>query len=106
MSRVTKGIALAVIQLLLVASLAAKLLYDRTTQPRGWAKVQTYDPDLPIRGRYLWEQLNMPAEGFTVERNENARNPTWGYMQQWAYYTVRDGQLIASSTGSPSPTTS
>jgi hypothetical protein len=101
-SRVTKGITLAVIQLLLVASLAAKLLYDRTTQPRGWAKVQTYDPDLPIRGRYLWEQLNMPAEGFTVERNENARNPSWGYMQQWAYYSVRDGQLIASSTGSPS----
>jgi hypothetical protein len=102
-SRLTKGVTLALIQLLLVASLGAKLLYDRTTQPRGWAKVQTYDPDLPIRGRYLWEQLSMPAEGFTFHEMTN-QEPTfrWDYTQQWAYYTIRDGQLIASSTGAPS----
>lgn len=98
-----KAIALAIFQLLLVLSLGAKLLYDRATRPRGWALVRTYDPDLPIRGRYLWEQLSMPAEGFTYPDDKNAHSPSgWVYMQQWAYYTIRDGRLIASDTGSPS----
>jgi hypothetical protein len=97
-----KGIALAAVQLLLVLSLGAKLLYDRATRPRAWALVQTYDPDLPIRGRYLWEQLIMPAEGFTYPEKNEQRNSRWDYEPHWAYYTIRDGQLIASNTGSPS----
>lgn len=98
-----KGIALAAIQVLIVLSLGGRLLYDRATLPRGWVKVQTYDPDLPIRGRYLWEQLRMPAYGFTVEtKTDDSRNPRWYNNSQWAYYSVRDGIVIASSTGSQS----
>ena len=57
MSRLTKGLLLAGIQLAIVASLGAKLALDRARLPRVWAKVRSYDPDLPIRGRYLSLQL-------------------------------------------------
>jgi len=49
----TKGIAVALIQILIVCSLGAKLLYDRRTRPQAWFKTQRYDPNLPIRGRYV-----------------------------------------------------
>ena len=57
MSRLTKGLILAGVQLAIVASLGAKLAIDRARFPRVWAKVRSYDPDLPIRGRYLSLQL-------------------------------------------------
>jgi hypothetical protein len=57
MSRQTKGLILAAIQLALVASLGAKLALDRARLPRVLARVRSYDPDLPIRGRYLALQL-------------------------------------------------
>jgi hypothetical protein len=48
-----KGILLGVLQCALVLSLTGKLLYDRAACPRVWVKTLPYDPDLPIRGRYL-----------------------------------------------------
>ena len=48
-----RGLALALLQVLIVSSLCAKLLYDRATRPHIWVKVAPVDPDLPIRGRYL-----------------------------------------------------
>jgi hypothetical protein len=95
----TRGIVLAAIQLLIVLSLGAKLLYDRMTRPRAWALVNTYDPDLPVRGRYLWEQLRMPSRGFTFSSPKNIPNANWNYTPQWAYYTAENGQLIANFTG-------
>ena len=49
----TKAAAVALIQVLIVCSLGAKLLYDRRTRPRAWFKTERYDPNLPIRGRYV-----------------------------------------------------
>jgi hypothetical protein len=49
-----------------VCTLGAKLLYDRVHRPRVWIKTAAYDPDLPIRGRYLSLRLEVPAEGFTL----------------------------------------
>ena len=57
MSASRKGIVLAALQLAIVVSLAAKYTIDRARFPRAWARVRTYDPDLPIRGRYLSLQL-------------------------------------------------
>ena len=48
-----KGLILAAIQCLMVLSLTGKLLYDRATCPRVWVKTARYDPNLPLRGRYL-----------------------------------------------------
>jgi hypothetical protein len=64
-----KGVLLAVVQVALVASLGAKLKWDRTHLPRVWAKVQTYDPDLPIRGRYLALRLQVKPVRATQHRS-------------------------------------
>ena len=53
MTLTRKGLILAAFQCLLVLSLTGKLLYDRSTCPRVWVKTAQWDPNLPIRGRYL-----------------------------------------------------
>lgn len=52
-ARVRAGLIVALIHVLLVASLGGKLLFDRATRPRVWARTAPVDPDLPIRGRYV-----------------------------------------------------
>jgi hypothetical protein len=95
-----KGLLLAAIQLALVLSLGAKLLYDRMARPRVWVLSAVYDPDLPIRGRYLSERLQFSAEGFSNTKPDNRNvNERFG-NRQWAYLEVRNGQLIAKQTGS------
>jgi hypothetical protein len=68
-SGLQKGLLLAALHVLLVCTLGAKLLYDRATRPRVWIQVATYDPDLPIRGRYLAFRLQVPMEGFSSREN-------------------------------------
>jgi hypothetical protein len=63
MTPLSKGLVIAVVQVSLVASLGAKLLYDRATLPRVWVKVAPYDPNLPIRGRYVSLQLVVEPYG-------------------------------------------
>jgi hypothetical protein len=100
MSGVRKGLLLGALQIALVLSLGGKLLYDRVTRPRVWVLSEVYDPELPIRGRYLSERLRFPAAGFTY-READRRNPSDWYMnRQWAYLEVRNGQLIAKQQGS------
>ena len=47
------GFVVALLHVALVASLGAKLLYDRATRPREWVHVLPVDPDSPLRGRYV-----------------------------------------------------
>ena len=47
------SLALLIIQLLLVSTVAAKYLYQRWTCPRVWTRAAAIDPNLPMRGRYL-----------------------------------------------------
>jgi hypothetical protein len=61
------GIALAVVQVLLVATLGLKLLADRARLPRGWARTIPFDPSLPIRGRYVRLRLEVPLAGGTAD---------------------------------------
>ncbi|PYV48707.1 MAG: hypothetical protein DMG92_12965 [Acidobacteria bacterium] len=60
-----KGLLLGLLQIGIVSSLGAKLLYDRAHRPRVWIKSAIYDPNLPIRGKYLALNIEVPAEGFT-----------------------------------------
>jgi hypothetical protein len=61
MNTLTKGIAVAVLHLLIVLSLGGKLLYDRAHRPRVWVRTGSVDPDLPIRGRYVTLRLQVQA---------------------------------------------
>jgi len=51
------SVALLLIQLALVSSIAAKYLYQRRSCPRVWVRTVAFDPELPMRGRYLSLQL-------------------------------------------------
>jgi hypothetical protein len=54
------GIALAIVHVLLVGTLGLKLLADRAWLPRAWARTLPFDPNLPIRGRYVRLRLEVP----------------------------------------------
>jgi hypothetical protein len=78
-----RGIAVAVLQCLLVLSVAGKYALDRERLPRAWAKAVPVDPNLPIRGRYV--SLNLEVEGI-------------GGAQAYATsvtLSVRNGRLFA-----------
>jgi hypothetical protein len=64
MNTLTKSIAVAVLHILIVLSLGGKLLYDRAHRPRVWVRTGSYDPDLPIRGRYMAMRLQVEAPWF------------------------------------------
>ena len=53
MTLMRKGLVLAALECALVLSLSGKLFYDRSTRPRVWVRALQWDPNLPIRGRYL-----------------------------------------------------
>jgi hypothetical protein len=98
-SSVRKGLLLGAVQLALVLSLGGKLLYDRVTRPRVWVLSAIYDPDLPIRGRYLSERLQFSTEGFTYTKPDNRNSNEWFVNRQWAYLEVRNGQLFGKQQG-------
>ena len=70
-----KGLVIAVVHVGLVASLGAKLLYDRSTRPRVWALSAPYDPNLPIRGRYISLQLVVEGRGIQEPKQGTVWQP-------------------------------
>jgi hypothetical protein len=72
MTLTRKGLMLAAFQCLLALSLSGKLLYDRATCPRVWVKTAQWDPNLPIRGRYLALRL-VPESGAQSYEETNGR---------------------------------
>jgi hypothetical protein len=97
------GMLLLVIQLLLVLSVAGKYLYERHTRPRVWARATNYDPNLPIRGRYLALQLLVDSCG--LPHDPAHLQPGWKDFQgkqspgRWDWpveVTARDGKLVAT----------
>ncbi len=110
MKSMTKAVAVALIQILLISSLGAKLLYDRRTCPRAWFKATRYDPNLPIRGRYVSLQIEVKDSrsseeieakfGNEIRAQENQRTK---YSQHGPLFfgrecgaiTVRDGVPVA-----------
>jgi hypothetical protein len=69
------SVALLVIQIAIVSSIAAKYLYQRWTCPRVWTKTVAYDPELVMRGRYLSLQLTVDGCESTLPSGKNAEFP-------------------------------
>jgi hypothetical protein len=97
MNQLQKGLLFAVIQVLLVSSLGAKLLWDRETSPRGWAVTQGYDPDLPIRGRYVNISLLVKADAVFPPSQGPVTFP--GYASQNVDLAVENGRIVAIPAG-------
>ena len=84
----TKGFVIAALHVAIVCALGAKLLVDRTVRPRVWVEVAPFDPDLPIRGRYVSLQVKAIARDF----------PGSGGRGEWnhALLSVENDQLVAT----------
>jgi hypothetical protein len=68
----------------MLLSLGGKLLMDRAILPRVWVKATPFDPNLPVRGRYVSLSVSADAQGFVS-----------GNLYDAAQFSVEDGKLIA-----------
>lgn len=89
-----KGLLLGALQLALVMSLGAKLLIDRARLPRAWVHVVPFDPELPLRGRYVRLALEVPTLQMTGETTSPHVSPGRRFGQ--ARLLLQDGQLVAA----------
>ena len=87
-----KGLVIAVVHVGLVASLGAKLHYDRRTRPRVWALAAPYDPNLPIRGRYVSLQLVVEPRGIREPKPGPGLQPS-----QSVILRIEGGRLVAEA---------
>lgn len=105
-----KGLIVALLHLAIVASLGAKMLVDRVTRPRVWARVAPVDPDLPIRGRYVSMTIEGEADATVqsaydgyfapVVRNEALVFVPAGQADGlYAQATARDGRFVVRLRG-------
>ena len=74
MTPLAKGLAVGAAQVLLVAGIGAKFLYERASYPRLWVETAPYDPDLPIRGRYVNIALRIEADRAAPGDGDRAPN--------------------------------
>jgi hypothetical protein len=82
-----RRIAVAVVQRLIVLSLAGKYAFHRERLPRVWVKATAVDPNLPIRGRYVSLRLQ-------VDGPPQATDGAW--MPARVRLTIQDGHLVAA----------
>jgi hypothetical protein len=69
------SLALLIVQLALVSTIAAKYLYQRWSSPRVWTRAAAVDPQLPMRGRYLALQLTVDGCQSTLPSAKDANFP-------------------------------
>jgi hypothetical protein len=79
-----RGIAVALLQCLIVLGVAGKYAMDQERLPRAWVKAAAGDPSLPIRGRYVSLRLEVTAPQETAGQWESAT------------LSVQDGRLVAT----------
>jgi hypothetical protein len=90
MNNLRKGLIVALLHVLIILSLAGKLLYDRASRPRVWVRTGSIDPDMPIRGRYF--TLNVQVRAPEVSSNKSQ------YVYQAVELAAENGQLVAHPT--------
>jgi hypothetical protein len=98
---VKKGLIVAVVQVVLALSVTAKFAYDRSTLPRQWIRVESYDPVLPLRGRYVRLRLvGMPdgpqSVAFFIPQNVPDPSRRLPGEELWA-------EVSLPKTGAPRP---
>jgi len=94
MSSRNRAIALIVIQCLLVSSITAKYLYERATRPRVWVRAAQYDPNLPMRGRYLALSPVVDVCALGLKPPADNKSPHW-FEGAEVQLIARDGKLAA-----------
>jgi hypothetical protein len=100
MNALQKGLIFAGLQVALVSSLGAKLLWDRAHLPRAWAPVVGYDPNLIIRGRYVSVSLRVKADRAfrSAPPSDGGNAPAHWVPPQNVYLTAENGRVVANPT--------
>jgi hypothetical protein len=96
-----KGLAVALIHILMVLSLGGKLLYDRATRPRIWVRTTSYGPELPLRGRYFTLNLAVHPVDFKPEPPSPQMFKSAQQYNGYVELAVENGQLVAHKTDHP-----
>jgi hypothetical protein len=101
--RMRKSLLVAVLHVMVVGSLGAKLLADRMTRPRVWARTAPVDPSLPIRGRYVRLRVEAaPAPDFpSAPLTSPAPRRFTGDGLVFVTLTAQSGRLVAESAHTP-----
>jgi len=104
-NRLSRVLLLIAVQLLLVLTIAGKFVYERAHCPRVWVRTEGFDPNLPVRGRYLSLSLTPDAAGVFPDRPLVPAEPTLYdahpgkyqpvYASERVHLVVRDGKLVA-----------
>ena len=97
MSTLKKGLILALVQVLLVVAVGGKLMIDRARYPKVWVETAPYDPDLPLRGRYV--RLLAVVEPTAAVFDSDVHEPTGEGFNSDVYHQrgrveVRNNRLI------------
>jgi hypothetical protein len=97
-----RGLVVAALHLAIVCSLGAKLLYDRATRPRVWARTAAYDPNLLFRGRYVALRLVVHAPKIPTPSPPSRQGQRLGRWEGgWRRVALRveDNRLVADPLG-------
>ena len=89
MTPLARGLAVGAVQVLLVAGVGAKFLYDRANYPRLWVETAPFDPDMPIRGRYVSIALRVDADRAAPGDGDRAPDTFLARLE------ARDAALVA-----------
>lgn len=99
MNAMYRGLIFATLEVAMVSSLGAKLLWDRAYRPRGWAQTQGFDPQALIRGRYITMSLLVNADNVYSEGARRRGLPlSADYGYQNVFLTVENGKVMAHAT--------
>jgi hypothetical protein len=98
MKTIRPGLILFLVQLVLVLSVAGKYFYERQTRPRVWTRATQFDPNLPLRGRYLALQLLLDACSLPQDTVHAIRPYSGGHsFWQWnVSLAAENGKLVPS----------
>jgi hypothetical protein len=89
------SLVLLALQLAIVTTIAGKYLYQRWSCPRVWTRAAMYDPQLPMRGRYLSMQLVVDGCQSTLPSAKQAAMPrNVEGVQTGKTYTIRSDQPV------------
>ena len=79
-----RGLVLGAVQVAMILSIGGKFAMDRASLPRVWVRTAPFDPNLPIRGRYVSLAIEVDARGFGP-----------GVLYGTSRLAVEDGKLVA-----------
>lgn len=102
-----KGLAVLGLQVVLVLSVAATYAWERHACPRVWTRATQFDPEQPLRGRYLALTLEVDACG--LHQGSAAQSFDWNAagrvpLAQWQVETTaKGGKLVAGEVNKDRP---